>query len=140
MTDTAVQKSYTAPISLSSLMQILTGLNPYAVLYADPIYGIDEHGVSYYPELVAKPMGRAGLSFRAILSKTPVTVGEFVTFLRDGVTDLGNEGHKVDLNYPAWMAFSGVGILPFGGGHVNGVIINGDGSYTLSREEAKYWK
>lgn len=140
MTDTAVQKSYTAPISLSSLMQVLTGLNPYATLYADPIYGIDELGASYYPKLEAKPMGRAGVAFTAVLSRNPVTVGEFVRFLREGVADLGNEGHQVDLNGSPWMSFNGGGILPFGGGHVNGVVINGDGSYTLSREEAKYWK
>lgn len=140
MTQATVQKTYTAPIPLSSLMQILTGLNPYAVLYADSIYGIDEHGASYYPELKAKAMGRAGLAFGSVLGKEPVTVGEFVTFLREGVVDLANEGHTVSLDYPAWMSFAGVGILPFGGGHVNGVIINGDGSYTLSREEAKYWK
>lgn len=140
MAETTAQKSYTAPITLASLMQILSGLNPYATLYADPIYGVDEHGASYYPKLEAKPMGRAGFAFRAVLSRNPVTIGEFVTFLREGVTDLGNEGHIVSLDYPTWMSFNGTGILPFGGGHINGVIINGDGSFTLSREEAKYWK
>lgn len=141
MTETTTKTPvYNEALSLSSIMQILSGLNPYAVLYSDPNYGIDEHGGSCYPKLEALPFGRDGMTFRSVLSRKPVTVGEFLTFLRESVEQLGNEGHTVNPETELWMSFVFGAMAPFGGGAINGITINGDGSFTLCQAEAKYWK
>lgn len=141
MTETTTKTPvYNEALSLSSLMQILSGLNPYAVLYSDPLYGIDQFGASYYPDLKASPDGRDAMAFRSVLAKKPVTVGEFLTFLRESVEQLGNEGHTVNPERGVWMAFKSGGLLPSGGGRINGITINGDGSFTLSQAQYKYWQ
>jgi hypothetical protein len=127
------QATYLDPISLASVMQMLSGLNPYATLYSDSEYGIDSFGGSYYPKLEAKAFGREGMSFNSVLKEKPVTVGEFLNFLRDSIGSLENEGHTVNIDCEVWMAFEQAGISPVGGGVINGLCINGDGSYTLRR-------
>lgn len=137
---TTKQNTYLDPVSLASLIQMLSGLNPYAVLYADSYYGIDSAGGSYYPKLEAQVFGRDGILVTAVLKKEPVTVGEFLNFLRDSVQDLANEGHTVNTDCHVWMTFGQTGINSRGGGAINGLSINGDGSYALRKTEHKYWK
>ena len=126
------------PLSLASLIQLLSGLSPDVILYSDAQYSIGSIGGSYYPKLEAKAFGKNGLSFHSVLSVTPVTVGEFLNFLQGSVQYLANEGHAVDMDCHIWMSFGRFGMTVVNEGEINGLSLNYDGSYTLQRTKTDF--
>lgn len=110
-------------LTLSTVVHILSTLPADAPLYAGD--------KNYYPELNLRSYRAYCEDMQIDVKSTPVTVGEFLTLLLEakGTEIEAYKGGK----YPVvdecfmWMGYEG----GTDGAGINGICINGDGSYTL---------
>lgn len=136
MTETQTkQRSYRDPLTFDSLVSMLSGLNPEAILYGDANYGT-EKGASYYPSVEIMGFGRHEISTRLRLMREPVTVGEFLDALRTAPAQLAEKDHVVRNDCHILLMAD----RQFHVGAVSGIIMNGDGSFTLNRTTEKFWE
>lgn len=117
-------------MTIGQMVDVLGVLPQNAILHGDPYR--DDRG-DYYPGLEVQTFRRLlsrelGLELEMERSETPVTVGEFREFLMGSMTvEIEGENEMLTANSYVYIDW-----LVGGGGCVNGVRMNGDGSFTLS--------
>ena len=117
-------------MTIGHMVDVLGTLPQDAILHGDPYR--DDRG-EYYPELEVQTSrrlisGELGLEIGMERTETPVTVGAFREFLMGSLTEeIEGEGEMLTANSYVYIDW-----LVGGGGCVNGIRMNGDGSFTLS--------